>query len=310
MQTTLVGYTGFVGGNLARSHAFDRLYNSKNIADAFDERHGLVVYAGMRAEKFLANSDPDGDKRLVEQALDNIRRMRPDKLVLISTVDVYKNPRGVDETTPVDTDGLHPYGYNRYLLEQWAAEAVADCHIVRLPGLFGHGMKKNFIYDMMTLVPSMLKAEKYDALCAQSPLVEPSYAPAPNGFYKLRELDAAAQEKLRAFFAHNDFNSLRFTDSRAVYQFYNLVNLWRDIETMLEADVRLLNISSEPTSAAEVYEFVKGAPFVNEITPTPVVYDWRSIHAARFGGKNGYLYNKETILQEIKQGVESGALLG
>ena len=106
MKTTLIGYTGFVGGNLAASHPFDLLYNSQNIQDAFCEAHDLVVYAGMRAEKFLANSAPEKDRALAEQALDNIRRLSPKKLVLISTVDVYKDPRGVDETTPIDTDGL------------------------------------------------------------------------------------------------------------------------------------------------------------------------------------------------------------
>ncbi len=310
MTTTLVGYTGFVGGNLARAHTFDRLYNSKNIEQAFGEPHDLVVYAGVRAEKYLANSDPAGDRRLVEQAIGNIRRMKPKKLVLISTIDVYKEPRGVDEETPIETDGLHPYGYNRYLLEQWAAEAVADCAVVRLPGLFGCGMKKNFIYDMMTLVPAMLKADKYAALCAESPLIERSYAPAPNCFFKLRALDTAQRDALRAFFAQNDFNSLCFTDSRAVYQFYNLANLWRDIETMLAAGIRLLNVSSEPVRADEVYAYVTGGTFVNEIAETPVHYDWRSVHAQAFGGSGGYLYDRQTILREIKQGVESGVLLG
>ncbi|MEG2634068.1 MAG: NAD(P)-dependent oxidoreductase, partial [Oscillospiraceae bacterium] len=81
MKTTLVGYTGFVGGNLAREHDFDRLYNSKNIGEAFETEQGLVVYSGVRAEKFLANSDPDGDRKIFENAIDNIRRMKPEKLV-------------------------------------------------------------------------------------------------------------------------------------------------------------------------------------------------------------------------------------
>lgn len=310
MKTSLVGYTGFVGGNLARAHAFDGLYNSKNIEEAFGKEHELVIYAGMRAEKFLANNDPGGDKKLAEQALDNIRRMNPKKLVLISTVDVYKDPRGVDENTPIETEGLHAYGYNRYLLEQWAAEAVKDCHIIRLPGLFGRGIKKNFIYDMMTLVPSMLKPDKFEELAAKTPLVSENYKLADNGFYKLAVPDEEELTKLRAFFETNDFNSLAFTDSRAVYQFYNLANLWRDIQTAIEADIRLLNISSEPVSAAEVFAYVKGGEFVNEITQNPVYYDWRSVHAEPFGGKNGYIYDKQTILQEIKAGVLSGELLG
>ena len=31
MRTALIGHTGFVGSNLAASHAFDDLYNTSNI---------------------------------------------------------------------------------------------------------------------------------------------------------------------------------------------------------------------------------------------------------------------------------------
>ena len=37
--TALVGYTGFVGGNLAAQHRFDELYDVTNIADGFDRPH-------------------------------------------------------------------------------------------------------------------------------------------------------------------------------------------------------------------------------------------------------------------------------
>ena len=54
----LVGYTGFVGSNLAASHTFDGQFNSRNIQQAFGGRPDLLVYAGVRAEMFLANHDP------------------------------------------------------------------------------------------------------------------------------------------------------------------------------------------------------------------------------------------------------------
>ncbi|MEG2676528.1 MAG: NAD(P)-dependent oxidoreductase [Oscillospiraceae bacterium] len=305
MKTTLVGYTGFVGGNLAREHDFDRLYNSKNIGEAFETEQGLVVYSGVRAEKFLANSDPDADRKIIENAIDNIRRMKPEKLVLISTIDVYGNPKGVDEATPIDTDGLQAYGRNRYMLERWVSENIEDFHIVRLPGLFGRGLKKNFIYDMITLVPEMLKEDKYGLLCEQSRLVADSYVKAPNGFYKL-VADEKKRALLREFFETNEFNSLKFTDSRAVYQFYNLENLWHDINIVIENGIRLQNISSEPVSASEIYKFVNGGEFVNEISSSPVFYDWRSLYADRYSGKDGYIYDKMTILSEIKDRIRQG----
>ena len=100
----LVGYTGFVGGNIDRKADFDARYNSKNIADAFGTRPDLLVYAGLRAEKYLANKQPDKDLESIREAFDNIRKIDPKELVLISTSDVYKVPVGVDEDTPVDTE--------------------------------------------------------------------------------------------------------------------------------------------------------------------------------------------------------------
>ena len=35
MKTFLVGYTGFVGSNLNSQYQFDKVFNSKNITDAF-----------------------------------------------------------------------------------------------------------------------------------------------------------------------------------------------------------------------------------------------------------------------------------
>ncbi|MEG0893864.1 MAG: sugar nucleotide-binding protein [Oscillospiraceae bacterium] len=308
MNISLVGYTGFVGGNLNMSHSFDGLYNSKNISDAFGKRHDLVVYCGVRAEKYLANSDPEGDRKLIDTAIENIKHMAPRRLVLISTSDVYKSPNGVDENTTIDTDGLHPYGLNRYALERWVTENVERSLVVRLPGLYGKGLKKNFIYDMITLVPSMLKAEKYSELSARCTLVKNGYREGTNGFFKLCATGSELAA-LRAFFEHNDFNSLCFTDSRAVYQFYGLHNLWHDIGVALENKLRLVNLVAEPVSAAETYEYVHGVPFVNKLASEPVKYDLRSVSAELFGGKNGYTYSREQSLREIKEGVLSGTFV-
>lgn len=309
MTTTLVGFTGFVGGNLARSHSFDRLYNSKNITDAFGVKHDLAVYCGVRAEKYLANSDPEGDRAIIDGAIENIKRMKPRALVLISTSDVYQNPDGVDENTPIELENLQPYGANRYELERWVSENVERPLVVRLHGLYGAGLKKNFIYDMITLVPTMLADAKYDELAAVSPLVRDGYIRAREGFFKLAA-EGERRAALREFFEKNDFNSLSFTDSRAVYQFYGLDNLWRDINVALDNGVSLINLAVEPVSAAEVYRYVRGGEFINELSKPPVRYNLRSVHSALWGSESGYMYTKEYSLEHIKAGVESGAFVG
>ncbi|MEG1477716.1 MAG: NAD(P)-dependent oxidoreductase, partial [Oscillospiraceae bacterium] len=113
MKTALVGYTGFVGSNIAAAHPFDGLYNSKNIKEAFGQRPELLIYAGLPAAKFLANKAPEQDMDVCNEAFVNIKAIAPQRLVLISTVDVYKTPYEADENTPIVLDGMDAYGKNR-----------------------------------------------------------------------------------------------------------------------------------------------------------------------------------------------------
>ena len=147
MRRALVGYTGFVGSNICAGEKFEGLYNSKNIGEAYGTNPDLLVYAGLRAEKYLANHEPDKDLELIRQAEENILKINPKKLVLISTVDVLKNPAGADENTEIDTEGLNAYGANRYVLEQFVRKQYPEALIIRLPGLFGKNIKKNFISE-------------------------------------------------------------------------------------------------------------------------------------------------------------------
>jgi hypothetical protein len=39
---------------------------------------------------------------------------------------------------------------------------VRDCHVVRLPALFSRNIKKNFIFDLINVIPSMLTEHKYN----------------------------------------------------------------------------------------------------------------------------------------------------
>ena len=306
MQNMLVGSTGFVGQNIAAAVDFDELYHSTNIEGAYGAQPDLLVYAGVRAAKFLANNDAEADWREVSKAVENVRRIAPKQLVLVSTIDVWKTPLGVDEETNVVTEGLHPYGLNRYRLEQAVREVLPDCLIVRLPALYGQGLKKNFLYDMMTLVPSMLTETKYQELVEKSSLVAESYLKQENGFWRCRYTpDDNIYETLKYEFEQSGFTSLAFTDSRAVYQFYDLANLWQHIGIALKNDIRLLHLAVEPVSAAEVYEYVYGRLFVNEFSRVVPHYDYRTKYAAILGGSNGYIANKTQVLRGIKNFVET-----
>ena len=184
MHTALVGYTGFVGGNLAASHPFTALYNSRNITEAFGTRPDLLIYAGVPAAKYLANRDPEADWQAVHGAFENIRAIAPRQLVLISTVDVYADPQGVDENTPADTDAPGAYGRNRARLEALVRQAVPNCTVVRLPALLGNGLKKNFLHDILHPAPTMLMPDRMRQLESE-PLVARCYQPVDRGFVQV-----------------------------------------------------------------------------------------------------------------------------
>ena len=294
----LAGHTGFVGGNLALEHKFDMLCNSKNVSEAFGTNPDLLVYAAVPAEMFLANNNPEADKAATENAAENIQKINPKRLVLISTIAVLSNPINVDEDVPVKTVGLSSYGLNRLNLEKLVQEAAASCHIIRLPALFGNGIKKNFIYDMIQYIPAKLDQGKYEEFSGREQLVRECYVNSVNGFY---ELDKEKNKKhdLIGTFKRLGFSALNFTDSRSVFQFYNLAYLWRHIEIMLKNDLPLLHAATEPLSAGKVYEYVFGEKFINELGKQTFIYDFRTKHADLFGGEGGYIFGKERTLDEI-----------
>ena len=299
-MNALVGYTGFVGSNLYEHGRFDALYNSKNITEAYGTNPDLLVYSGLRAEKYLANNDPSKDMELIKEAEENIRKIAPKKLVLISTVDVFKKPLGVDEESPIDTDGLQAYGYNRYQLELWVRENYPDALIIRLPGLFGKNLKKNFIYDLINIIPFMLKAEKFNELSEKEPALKNYYQLQDNGFYKVN-VEGSDREKLKKMFLELGFSALNFTDSRSRFQFYDLAHLWDDMNTALNAGIKLWHPATEPISAGELYEYLMGKKFVNELNGVPADYDYRTVHADLFGGKNGYICDKDCVMEDIRR---------
>ena len=297
-ETVLVGSTGFVGGNLAASGAFTRLYHSTDVQQGFGADNGLVVYAGVPAAMFLANRDPEADLAVMRAARENLRRLAPRRTVLISSVCVYADSRGKTEADAPQPQGLAPYGANRLQLERWVREDWPGALIVRLPALYGRGLKKNFLYDLHTLTPALLTAEKYRELAARSALVAAGYTDAGNGFYRLAPgADAAA---LRAWFARSDFNALCFTDSRSRYQFYPLARLWADIGRALAAGLTTAHLAVPPLSAAEVYTAVTGRTDWHHTRPEPPFdYDLRTQYAEVFGGQDGYLCSRAAEETEI-----------
>ena len=119
MKDILVGYSGFVGSNIAGQHDFTRLFNSKNIEDSYGLNPDLLVYAGIPSEMFLAEKFPEKDLSIIKNAFENIKKINPKFIILISTITVFDKVQGIDESYTVNPEKLSAYGKNRLLLEKF-----------------------------------------------------------------------------------------------------------------------------------------------------------------------------------------------
>lgn len=148
MPDALLGATGYVGSTLRSQRRFDACFRSTDVADAARSAYGLVVCAAAPAQKWLANREPAADRSGIDRLRAVLEQVRCRHFVLISTVDVYARPIGVDESTAAPFEGLAPYGLHRRELELFVAERFARSTIVRLPGLVGPGLRKNAVHDL------------------------------------------------------------------------------------------------------------------------------------------------------------------
>lgn len=254
MNRALIGYTGFIGGNIGRQASFECLFNSKNISKVGNDIYDLVVCAAAPGEKWKANNNPKEDLASINKLIKNLSKVKANNFVLISTVDVYPNPVNVNEDSKISESKLNPYGKNRLFLEKFIQEKFKNYHIIRLPGLFGLGLKKNIIFDLI------------------------------------------------------NSNALDYTHKDSVFQFYDLNNLWKDIQIVLREGVRKINFSTEPVSVAELAKKCFRINFIN-VTERPAArYDMKTAHSSIFNKKGDYIYSKKDMLKSIQKFANSESI--
>ena len=100
-------------------------------------------------------------------------------------------------------------------------------------------------------------------------------------------------------------NNLGAIDSRGLFQFYPMVNLWTDIEVALRAGISLVHLTAEPVSVADVALEGFGRRFEQALPGTPARYDMRSSHASLFGGQGPYQYSRRESLMAIRAYAQS-----
>lgn len=145
----LVGSTGFIGAQLLAMHDFDLAVHRPDVDTLRGQHLELLVCAGLPAAKWQANADPATDWANMASLAQVLATVTAERAVLISTVDVYQPAIAVDETTPATYNGTQAYGTHRAWFEAFFTSHFDDGLVLRLPGLFGPGLRKNLIYDLL-----------------------------------------------------------------------------------------------------------------------------------------------------------------
>lgn len=150
MSNAIVGYTGFVGSNLLQFYKFDFFYNSKNFIEAKNKTFNKLFFCGIPAVKWKANKNPEEDYEIIENIKLILNTINVNKIILISTIDIYeKVDQELNEDYIINFNENHTYGKNRFLFEEYIKNNFNNYYIIRLPALFGKGLKKNIIYDLI-----------------------------------------------------------------------------------------------------------------------------------------------------------------
>jgi hypothetical protein len=143
----LIGYTGLIGSHLCTYYKFDKLYNSKNLHEISGNEFDRLYLACMPATKWYANLNPTQDTDNMYAIINALYNVKAKHVILISTIDVYDDTIKGDESTEI-MGITHTYGKNRFLFEEFMKSRFY-CTIVRLPALFGRGLKKNVLFDVL-----------------------------------------------------------------------------------------------------------------------------------------------------------------
>jgi hypothetical protein len=138
-KIALIGSSGLIGkvilNSLIKKNFKISKYNSRNITNIKNKKFYKIYCAGLPAEKWKANNFPNKDRKNMLKLLNNLKKTKCDKFYLISSIDTHKPEEA--------------YGKNRLDFENYIKKIFSNYLIIRLPGVFGNGLKKNIIFDLL-----------------------------------------------------------------------------------------------------------------------------------------------------------------
>lgn len=305
--TCLLGATGFVGTALLRQTRFDACFNSRNIAEIEGRSFSHVVCAAAPGSMFEANTAPERDRALMHRLMERLSKVKACRFTLVSSIAVLSDFAGqhVEDTQDFQEDLA--YGRHRRELEAFVEDHFEDSLIVRLPALFGKGLRKNFIFDLLNPVPSMLTGEKFDTLCMGLPAdltvwVGKLYQKdAATGLHKLDRdaLNADARRRVLDRAVNElSLSAIQFHNRDTTFQYYEIDRLWRDIGIARDAGLSHLHLTSEPVAAKGIYRRLMG----EDMPETRARLHREDMHCAYgklWDRESPYLFPAGTVLERL-----------
>ncbi len=307
MKNALIGATGFVGSILAK-HGFSDHYTSGNIDEIAGQDYGTVVCAAAPGSMFEANNFPDRDKAQIDDLIRHLTSFKTEQFVLISSIAVLADFAGQDDESSTRFQQDKAYGRNRRALEVACANHFKKCLIIRLPALFGPGLKKNFIFDILNPVPTMLSPDRMSkaqelAYGAWADRLAQIYSWDENvSMYRVNRAALNAMDdraELEDLLTEAGLSAVGFTNPQSTFQYYNMDRLWDDTQSALTSDLDVLHLATEPLQAGAIYKAVT-AREMHDAGANIHHEDMRSRHAQLLRGTSGpYLSHADQILREL-----------
>lgn len=252
MANAIVGYTGLVGSNLLQFYKFDYFYNSKNFHNAISKYFDTIFFCGIPSLKWHANNYPEEDLKNIENIKTILDTIHVKKFILISTIDVYDEINNkYDENYIIKHNNNNSYGKNRYLFEEYI-KSKFNYNIIRLPALFGKGLKKNIIYDLL------------------------------------------------------NNNNLEKIPVNSTFQWYNLDWLKKDINVVLDNNIKICNFFTEPLDTKELIQIFqtiypeKKIEVKNLDNKTIIHYNTCTKYDLYFNNKK-YIKTKSNVIKCLKK---------
>ncbi|MEP1421331.1 MAG: hypothetical protein ABJK59_06145 [Erythrobacter sp.] len=306
--TCLLGATGFVGSALLRQTQFDACFNSRTIGDIEGGEFSHLVCAAAPGSMLEANTVPERDRALMSELMERLSKVKAHRFTLISSIAVLSNFAGQDTENTNSFQVDLAYGRHRRELEVFVEEHFDQSLIVRLPALFGHGLRKNFIFDLLNPVPSLLTREKLMGLREGLPVGLSDWVgelfgeDSSLGLLKLNREALNADPRRRILDCAVDelgASATQFHNRETTYQYYEIDRLWRDIDIATKAGLSYLHLASEPVQAKEIYKRLAG----REMPQTNARLheeDMHSAHGALWDREGPYLFGAETVLERLE----------